>query len=145
MKTESKLSWVISKTAPYFGSYCRGVVRIPVLGRTLGVTNKALGRLLPKVSFLGFRKEASYENAVWNWEIFLKLIGAEYDVETISPQSRLYNIKKCPAGHCRLEHLDGCDATMKLDNSLVESSGAKLVVDKRFPTDGICVERVVPK
>ena len=145
MKTESILSGIILKTTPYFGSYCRGVVRIPLLGRTLGLTNKVFGRLLPKLSFLGFRKEASYENAVWNWEIFLKLIGAEYEVEVISPQSRLYNIKKCPAGHCRLEHIDACNATMELDNSLVESSGAKLIVDKRFPIDGICVERVVLK
>jgi hypothetical protein len=113
--------------------------------KTVGLTNKALGRLLPKLSFLGFRKEASYENAVWNWEIFLKLIGAEYDVEVKSPQSRIYNIKKCPAGHCRLEHLDACNATMELDNSLVENSGEKLIVDKRFPIDGICVERVVKK
>jgi hypothetical protein len=34
---------------------------------------------------------------------------------------------------------------MKLDNSLVENSGARLVVDKRFPIDGVCVERIVPK
>jgi hypothetical protein len=34
---------------------------------------------------------------------------------------------------------------MELDNSLIESSGAKLIVDKRFPIDGICVERVVKK
>ena len=145
MKTEIKHSRIISKTIPFWGSYFRVVVRIPLLGRTVGLTNKALGRLFPKLSFLGFRKEASYENAVWNWEIFLKLIGADYDVEAISPQSRIYNIKKCPAGHCRLEHLDACNATMELDNSLVESSGARLIVDKRFPIDGICVERVVKK
>jgi len=145
MNTESNLSGIILKTIPFWGSYFRVVVRIPLLGRTVGPTNKALGRLLPKLSFLGFRKEASYENAVWNWEIFLKLIGADYDVEAISSQSRIYNIKKCPAGHCRLEHLDACNATMELDNSLVESSGAKLIVDKRFPIDGICVERVVKK
>jgi hypothetical protein len=145
MEKEVNYSGIISKTIPFWGSYFRIVVRIPLLGRTVGLTNKALGRLLPKLSFLGFRKEASYENAVWNWEIFLKLIGADYDVEAISPQSRIYNIKKCPAGHCRLEHLDACNATMELDNSLVESSGAKLIVDKRFPIDGICVERVVQK
>jgi hypothetical protein len=145
MKTEIKSSGIILKTIPFWGSYFRVVVRIPLLGRTVGLTNKALGRLLPKLSFLGFRKEASYENAVWNWEIFLKLIGADYDVEAISPQSRIYNIKKCPAGHCRLEHLDACNATMELDNSLIDSSGARLIVDKRFPIDGICVERVVKK
>jgi len=145
MNTESNLSGIILKTIPFWGSYFRVVVRIPLLGRTVGLTNKALGRLLPKLSFLGFRKEASYENAVWNWEIFLKLIGAQYNVEVTSSRSRIYNIRKCPAGHCRLEHLDACNATMELDNSLVESSGAKLIVDKRFPIDGICVERVVQK
>jgi hypothetical protein len=34
---------------------------------------------------------------------------------------------------------------MELDSSLVENSGAKLLVDKRFPLDGVCVERVVFK
>ena len=136
---------LIAKTIPFWGSCFRGMVKIPLLGKTVGLTNKTLGRLLPKLSFLGFRKETSYENAVWNWEIFLKLIGAQYNVEVTSSRSRIYNIRKCPAGHCRLEHLDACNATMELDNSLVESSGAKLIVDKRFPIDGICVERVVKK
>ena len=145
MKTEIKFSGIISKTIPFWGSYFRLVVRIPLLGRTIGLTNKALGRLLPNLSFLGFRKETSYENAVWNWEIFLKLIGAEYDVEATSPNSRIYNIKKCPAGHCRLEHLEACKATMELDNSLVERSGARLIVEKRFPIDGVCVQRLVAK
>jgi hypothetical protein len=145
MKTVIKTSGIISKTIPFFGLYIRGVVRIPLLGRMLGSTNKALGRLLPNLSFLGFRKEASYENAIWNWEIFLKLIGAQYDVEETSPESKLYTIKGCPAGYCRLEHLDACKVTMELDNSLIERSGARLIVDKQFPTDGICVERVVRK
>jgi hypothetical protein len=105
MKTEVKHSGIISKTIPFFGLYIRGVVRIPLLGRMLGLTNKVLGRLLPSLSFLGFLKEASYDNAIWNWEIFLKLIGAHYDVEETSPDSRLYTIKECPAGSCRLEHL----------------------------------------
>lgn len=145
MEKEIEYSGVISKTIPFWGSYFRFAIRIPVLGKMVGLTNKGVGRLLPKLSFLGFRKEASYENAVWNWEVFLKLIGAEYDVEATSPKSRIYNIKKCPAGHCRLEHLDACKATMELDNSLVENSGARLIVDKRFPIDGICVERIVAK
>ncbi len=136
---------LIAKTIPFWGTYFRFMVRIPLLGKIVGLTNKALGRLLPRMYFLGFRKEVSYENAVWNWEIFLKLIGAEYDVQVTSPQSRVYNFKKCPAGHCRLEHLDACNATMELDNSLVEKSGARLIVDKRLPLDGICVERVVKK
>jgi hypothetical protein len=145
MKTEVKHSGIISKTIPFIGLYIRGVVRIPLLGRMLGSTHKALGRLLPNLSFLGFRKEASYENAIWNWEIFLNLIGAQYDVEETSPESRIYTIKECPAGHCRLEHLDACKVTMELDNSLIERSGARLIVDKRLPIDGICLERIVPK
>jgi hypothetical protein len=145
VKTGTKSSGIIAKTIPFLGSYFRIVVRIPLLGRTVGMTNKALGWLLPKLSFLGFRKETSYKNAVWNWEIFLKLIGAEYEVEASSPQSRLYTFKKCPAGHCKSEHLEACKATMELDNSLVKNSGAKLIIEKRLPVDGVCAERIVPK
>ena len=134
---------MIAKTIPFWGKYFRLAVKIPLVGKITALTNKLLGRLLPKLSFLGFRKDASYENAIWNWEIFLKLIGAEYDAEVTSPQSKIYYIKKCPAGHCRLEHLDACKVTMELDNSLVKNSGAKLVVDRRFPLDGICVEQIV--
>ncbi len=145
MRTVDKASRVISKTIPFWGWYFRLAAKIPLVGKITGLTNKALGKLLTNLSFLGFRKEASYENAIWNWEIFLKLIGADYDAEVTSPESKIYYIKKCPAGHCQLKHLDGCNVTMELDNSLVENSGAKLIVDKRFPLDGICVERVVPK
>jgi hypothetical protein len=31
---------------------------------------------------------------------------------------------------------------MELDHRLVESSGGKLIVEKRFPLDGICIEKV---
>jgi hypothetical protein len=141
--TAKVFSWVIRISTPFFGTYCRGVVRIPLVGRMVGLTNKLTGRLLPRLSFLGFRPEASYGNAVRNWEIFLGLIGATYDVEEISPRERRYTIHKCPAGHCRIGHLEACKATMELDNSLVEASGARLIVDKRFPVDGVCVERVV--
>jgi len=110
-----------------------------------GVINKILGRLLPSVSFLGFRKGTSFENAVWNYEILLKLIGAKYDIETTSFQSRPYIIHKCPAGHCRLEHLDACRVTMELNHSLVESSGGRLIVDKRCPINNICIEKIVQK
>lgn len=145
MKTESKYSKIIAKTIPLWGTYFRLAVKIPFLGKITGLTNRLLGKMLPKLSFLGFRKAASYENAIWNWEIFLDLIGAHYDVESTSPQSKTYFIKKCPAGHCRMEHLNACMVTMELDNSLIENSGEKLIVDKRFPIDGICVERVVAK
>jgi len=145
MKAEIKSSGFISKMIPFFGMFMRGVVMIPHFRRTIGVMNKSFGRLLPNLSFLGFRKEASYENAVWNWELFLKLIGASYDVGETTSESRCYSIKGCPAGYCNLKHLDACKVTMEIDNSLVERSGARLIVDKRFPTDGVCVERLVPK
>jgi hypothetical protein len=140
-----RYSRIISKTIPFWGWYFRLAAKIPLAGKITGRTNKTLGKLLPKLSFLGFRKEASYENAVWNYEIFLKLIGAPYDVKIDSPLSRPFIIHKCPAGHCRLEHLNACKVTMKLNHSLVESSGAILMVDKRSPLDGSCVERVVSK
>jgi len=121
MTISDKTSRLIAKTIPFWGKYFRLAVKIPLVGKITALTNKLLGRLLPKLSFLGFRKDASYENAIWNWEIFLKLIGAEYDAEVTSPQSKIYYIKKCPAGHCRLEHLDACKVTMELDNSLVKT------------------------
>jgi len=145
MQTSNKTSQIIAKTIPFWGKYFRLAAKIPLVGKITALTNKVLGKILPRISFLGFRKEPSYENAIWNWEIFLNLIGAEYDAKVTSPQSKNYYIKKCPAGHCRLEHLDACHVTMALDNSLVENSGASLIVDKRFPLDGICVERVVCK
>ncbi len=145
MQTSNKSSRIIARTIPFWGKYFRIAVKISLLGKMTVMSNKALGWFLPKLSILGFRKEASYENAIWNWEIFLDLIGADYDVESTSPQSKTYYIKKCPAGHCRLQHLEACKVTMELDNSLVENSGAKLIVDKRFPIDGICVEKVVAK
>lgn len=145
MKSDTSSSGFIAKTIPFWGAFFRLAVKIPVMGKTVGMTNRALGRLLPSLSFLGFRKEATYENAVWNWEVFLKLIGAQYDTESMSEESKIYNIRKCPAGHCSMGHLAACTATMELDNSLVESSGGRLMVDKRFPVDGICVERVVRK
>lgn len=145
MMTSKQSSRIIAKTVPFWGKYFRFAVRIRPVGKLTALTNKLLGKILPKLFFLGFRKEASYENAIWNWEIFLNLIGADYDAEVTSPQSKTYYIKKCPAGHCRVQHLEACKVTMELDNSLVEKSGAKLIVDKRFPIDGICVEKVVAK
>lgn len=145
MQTSTKASHIIARTIPFWGWYFRLAAKIPLVGKITALTNKLLGKILPRLSFLGFRKEPSYENAIWNWEVFLKLIGAEYDAEETSTQSKIYYIKKCPAGHCRMEHLDACNITMELDNSVVENSGASLILNKRFPLDGICVERVVPK
>lgn len=145
MKSETGSSGFIAMTVPFWGALFRLAVKVPVMGTMAGMANRALGRLLPGMSFLGFRREASYENALWNWEVFLGLIGAEYDAQTLSPDTRLYNIRKCPAGHCEPGHLEACRVTMELDSSLVESSGAKLVVDRRIPVDGICVEKIVAK
>jgi len=89
MTISDKTSRLIAKTIPFWGKYFRLAVKIPLVGKITALTNKLLGRLLPKLSFLGFRKDASYENAIWNWEIFLKLIGAEYDAEVTSPQSKI--------------------------------------------------------
>ena len=145
MKIIDRTSKAIAKTIPFWGAYFRIVAKIPLMGKIVGLTNKGLGKLFPRLSFLGFRKEASYENAVWNWEVFLKLVGAEYEVQIDSPKSRTYNFNKCPAGHCRPEHLDACKVTMELDNSVVESSGARLVIDKRIPADGVCIQKIVKK
>ena len=143
-KTNYKSSLNISFMLPAVGLFNRIAVKFPVIGENiLNLSNKMIGKALPKLTFLGFRKEATYENAIWNWENFLGLIGADYTVENDTPDSRIYTIFKCPAGYCRIEHLGACQCTMKLDHSLVESSGAKLVVEKRFPIDGICIEKII--
>ncbi|MDJ0765747.1 MAG: hypothetical protein QNJ97_22375 [Myxococcota bacterium] len=144
MKTNDKPSWSIGMMIPLSGFFNRVVVNVPILGkRIIGMSNNIFGKALPRLSFLGFRKEKSYENAIWNWEIFLHLIGAEYTVEETEDNLRTYTISKCPAGYCHSGHLNACLATMELDHSLVESSGARLVVEKRFPIDGVCIEKIV--
>ncbi|MBF0119310.1 MAG: hypothetical protein HQK79_10780 [Desulfobacterales bacterium] len=146
MKTDIKNSRIISMLISVVGFCNRFVVNLPIFGKGIvGLSNKSLGKLLPSLTFLGFRKNATYENAIWNWEIFLNLIGAEYELEETISDSKCYIIKRCPAGYCHLEHLNACEATMELDHSLVESSGARLIVEKRLPIDGICIERIVPK
>jgi hypothetical protein len=144
MKTDDKTSWDISFMIPSVGLFNRIIIKLPILGKSiLSLSNKMIGKMIPNLTFLGFRKEATYENAIWNWENFLSLIGADYTVENDSPDSRIYTIYKCPAGYCHLGHLNACQATMKLDHSLVESSGAKLIVEKRFPIDGVCIEKII--
>lgn len=144
MKTNDKTSLNVSFMIPAVGLFNRIVIKLPILGKNiLNLSNKMIGKLLPNLTFLGFRKETTYENAIWNWENFLSLIGADYTVENDSSSSRIYTIYKCPAGYCRLKHLGACQCTMELDHSLVESSGAKLVVEKRFPIDGVCIEKII--
>ena len=121
----------------------RALVRVPGVGKKMVAgTSRALGKAAPHLGFLGFRRNPSYETAIWNWEVFLNLIGAEYEKETISPHENAYTFHSCPAGFCHPNHLEACEATMQLDQSLVEKSGAQLIVEKRIPIDGVCVELV---
>lgn len=145
MKNSSLASKIMKPIVAMVGMQNRLLVRIPGVGKRLvGGMSKGIGKLAPRLGFLGFRKEPSYENALWNWEIFLNLIGADYEKETISPQRNVYTFHKCPAGFCCSEHLDACEGTMQLDHNLVESSGAKLIVEKCIPKDGVCVETLAP-
>jgi hypothetical protein len=144
MKRDSIASRIIIMMLPIVGLFNRVFVRLPLGKRVISLSNRLTGKTLPSLAFLGYRKGASYETAIHNWENFLDLIGADYEAENISPEERRYTINRCPAGYCRSEHLDACQATMEIDRNLVEISGGRLIVDKRFPTDGICVERVVP-
>jgi len=137
-------SWAIPTIVSVIGFGNRITAKLPILGKkTIAFSSKIAGKLLPSMTFLGFRKEASYENAIQNWELFLKLIGAEYTAENTAPNEKTYTITKCPAGYCRPGHLKACQATMELDHNLVKNSGARLVVEKRIPTDGVCVEKIV--
>jgi hypothetical protein len=139
-----KSSWNISFIIPIIGFINKIIVKIPFIGRTLlSFSNRMTGKSLPYFTFLGFRKAATYENAIWNWEIFLSLIGAKYSAEEISPDIKVYTIFKCPAGYCQKRHLDACKVTMEIDSNLVKRSGAKLIVEKRFPIDGVCIEHVI--
>lgn len=126
------------------GAQNRLMVRVPGGKKMVEVSGKALGKLLPRLSYLGFSREPSYENALHNWEIYLALVGAGgYEKEARGPEENVYTFRKCPAGFCTREHADACDATMVLDHSVVANSGARLRVEKTIPVDGICVEAVV--
>jgi hypothetical protein len=136
---------VMKPVVKLVGAQNRLMVRFPVGKMMVEATSRALGKLTPHLTFLGFRKEPSYENAIHNWEIYLALVGAgEYEKEVRGPQENVYTFHKCPAGYTCSEHLDACEATMVLDDTVVASSGARLRVDKRIPVDGICVEAIVP-
>lgn len=145
MKRDSIASRIIIMMLPVVGLFNRVFVRLPLGKRVISLSNRLTGKTLPSLVFLGYRKGASYETAVHNWENFLDIIGADYEVENISPEEKRYVINRCPAGYCRPEHFDACQATMEIDHNLVENSGGRLIVDKRFPTDGICVERLIPR
>jgi len=91
MKTVIKTSGIISKTIPFFGLYIRGVVRIPLLGRMLGSTNKALGRLLPNLSFLGFRKEASTKTLFGTGKFFSSSLELNTTWKKLLQSQKLYH------------------------------------------------------
>ena len=144
MKSSSILTTIFKGVAVMTGLLTRAMLKAPVVGKALLTgQNTILGKIFPHLSFLGFRKGSSYETALWNWEIYLGLLGGDYEKETVSPGRNVYTFHKCPAGYCRPDHLAACETTMVLDNSLVEASGAKLVVEKCIPTDGVCVEVLV--
>ena len=145
MERASLASKIMKPVVRMVGIQNRLLVRVPVVGKKMvDGSSRAIGKLAPRLAFLGFKKEPSYENALHNWETFLALISAEYEKETRGPQENVYTFRKCPAGFCSSEHADACDGTMVLDHTLVASSGAKLRVDKSIPVDGICIEAVIP-
>jgi hypothetical protein len=144
MKDNPVLLKIMKVTVALTGLLNRALVRVPGVGKKMvASTSKSLGKVAPHLSFLGLRKEPSYDNAIWNWEIFLHLIGAEYEKEEVSPHKTTYTFHRCPVGCCRPEHLDACEATMQLDRNFVETSGARLMVEKCIPVDGVCVETLV--
>jgi hypothetical protein len=141
VKSSSILTTIFKGVAVMTGLLTRVMLKIPVVGEAMLTSqNKILGKVFPYLSFLGFQRGSSYEIALSNWETYLGLLGGDYEKETVSPGRNVYTFHKCPAGYCRREHLAACEVTMVLDNSLVEASGAKLVVEKCIPTDGMCVE-----
>jgi hypothetical protein len=140
----SLVSKVMKPVVAMVGLQNRLLVRVPVVGKKMVEgSSAALGKLAPRLSFLGFRNQTSYENALWNWENFLAILGADYEKETVESQRNVYTFRRCPAGYCGPDHLAACEATMQLDHNLVKSSGAKLLVEKCIPKDGVCVETLV--
>lgn len=137
-----KMESIIPKILPFLGVYFRIGVKVPFLRQTIFFTNGAVGRLIPKLAFLGFRKGKSYENAIWNWELYLKLVGCAYEVQENDQKESIYILRQCPVGNCRRDHTDVCDATMTLDHNVVKTIGAKLILEKTIPVDGICVLRI---
>ncbi|MEW6554754.1 MAG: hypothetical protein AB1384_10765 [Actinomycetota bacterium] len=136
---------VMKPVVKLVGMESRIMVRVPRGRKMVEATSRALGKLTPRLAFLGFRKEPSYENAIHNWEVYLSLVGAgDYEKEVRGPQENVYTFRRCPAGYACSEHLDACEATMVLDDTVVTASGARLRVDKSIPVDGICVESIVP-
>ncbi len=141
----STIAKIMKPLVAGIGLQNRLLIRVPVVGKKMVEgSSAALGKVAPRLSFLGFRNQPSFENALWNWENFLAILGAEYEKESAGSESITYTFHRCPAGYWRADHLGACQATMQLDHNLVKSSGAKLLVEKCIPEDGVCVETLVP-
>ena len=140
-----KISKLMKRITPVVGILNRAMIRVPLVGEKLVVgAGKSLGRLTARNRALGFRTEPGYENALYNWELYLELLGADYQKKDAGPTDKIYTFIRCPAGFTEPEHLAACAATMELDQALVETSGARLIIEKRIPEDGMCSVRLVP-
>ena len=140
-----RTSRILKKATPVIGALNRALVKVPLVGeKMVAGAGKSLGKLTARNKMLGFKTESSYENALYNWELFLELIGAEYKKDDLGPTAKVYTFVRCPAGYAESEHLSACIATMELDRSLVSTSGGQLIIEKRIPIDGICAVRIVP-
>ncbi|MCX5859448.1 MAG: hypothetical protein NT056_06075 [Proteobacteria bacterium] len=142
---KNRTSKILKNSTAVIGVFNRALVKIPLVGeKMVAGTSKSLGRLTARNRMLGFRTDPSYENALFNWELFLELIGAEFKKDDLSPTAKIYTFVRCPAGYTEPEHLGACVATMELDQSLVSTSGGQLIIEKRIPIDGLCAVRIVP-
>jgi hypothetical protein len=142
---KNRTSKILKSSTSVIGVFNRALVRIPLVGeKMVAGTSKSLGRLTARNKMLGFKTDPSYENALFNWELFLELIGAEFKKQDLSPTAKIYTFVRCPAGYTEPEHLGACVATMELDQSLVSTSGGQLIIEKRIPIDGLCAVRIVP-
>ncbi|MDD5222503.1 MAG: hypothetical protein PHE84_00810 [bacterium] len=141
----NRTSKILKNSTAVIGALNRALVRIPLVGeKMVAGPSKSLGRLTARNKILGFKTDPSYENALFNWELFLELIGAEFQKKDLSPTVKIYTFLRCPAGYTEPGHLGACAATMELDRSLVSTSGGQLIIEKRIPIDGLCAVRIVP-
>jgi len=63
----SLVSKVMKPVVTMVGLQNRLLVQVPVVGKKMVESSStALGKLAPRLSFLGFRNQPSYENALWN-------------------------------------------------------------------------------
>lgn len=140
-----KTSKILKSITPVIGVLNRALVKVPLIGeKMVAGSSKSLGKLTARNKMLGFKTDPSYENALYNWELFLELIGAEFKKDDLNPTAKVYTFVRCPAGYTESEHLGACVATMELDQSLISTSGGQLIIEKRIPIDGICAVRIVP-